>query len=97
MDNIFLPNQRIIILQGLEKDAAGGRERSSTDLTVFPPARDFADAKLAENEVCLRAGHKTCSTQTSQRVFARKLGRTASTVKGRKYNYSSPQLRCAGM
>ena len=70
MENIFLPNQRIIIiLQGLEKYAAGGRECRLKDITYFLPARDFARAKLAENKVRLQPGYKIRGTPTKQRVW----------------------------
>ena len=57
----------------LDGKTAGGRERSFEYTTKFPPARDFAIAKLAtmEFEGCFLS---------KQRVLPAKLGRTARTV-----------------
>lgn len=71
---------------------AGGIEWIATDLTFFPPARDFACAKLAITGVYAQDKYKITRDKTPQRVFLfGKLGRTARTVCGFKPRLCSPQ------
>ena len=78
----------------LDGKTAGGRERSLEYTTKFPPARDFAIAKLAVKE--LLQNKIAATNQIPQRVW---LVQTRADCKNRihwKYRLCSPQRNCKG-